>query len=362
MTIPRAEPSRNAGRWPDDLPEEDVTLFGLANVLLRHWRLIGGAMLVGALLGVASKLFAPAVYVASTSFMPQGTDVQRTSMAVLAGQLGIGLPTSAGTQSPKFYVDLFSSHEFLAPIASDTFTVAEERGKRATLGELYDVREKTPNVREEIVVALLSSLLSPASDAKTGIVSVSVTTKWPSISLAIAQRLVSRVNDYNLHVRQSQAGEERRFLSERLKVARDTLFEAENRLKFFLQQNRQYATSAELTFEHDRLARDVSLAQQILMSLSQSYEDAKIREVRDTPVITVTEPARLPFGPKRRRLLSRGVLGLLLGAMIAGFAVLVADAFQRRRRKDDPDVEEFVSLLKKAGRPFFRAREIPGRQ
>jgi uncharacterized protein involved in exopolysaccharide biosynthesis len=362
MTIPRAEPSRNAGRWPNDVPEEDVTLFGLANVLLRHRRLIGGAMVIGAILGVASKLFSPSVYVASTSFMPQGTDVQRTGIAALAGQLGIGLPSAGGAQSPKFYVDLFSSHEFLAPIARDTFTVIEESGKRETLGELYDVRERSPLVREEIIVALLSSLLSATTDAKTGIVSVSVTTKWPSISLAIAQRLVSRVNDYNLHVRQSQAGEERRFLSERLAVARDTLTVAENRLKYFLQQNRQWTTSAELKFEHDRLDRDVVLDQQILMSLSQSYEDAKIREVRDTPVITVVEPARLPFGPKRRRLLSRGILGLLLAAMTAGFAVLIADAFQRRRRKDDPDIEEFVSLLKQAGRPFSRAREIPGRE
>lgn len=361
MTIPRAEQSRGAGKWPDDAPEEEITLFGLANVLLRHRRLIGGAMVVGAILGIAARLFAPAVYVASTSFIPQGAaDVQRTGIAALAGQLGIGVSSGGGIQSPKFYVDLFQSHEFLAPIVHDTFTVAEKGGKRETLGELYDVGEQSPAVREAVLVGVLSSLVGATTDAKTGIVTVTVTTKWPSISFGIAQRLVSRVNDYNLHVRQSQAGEERRFLSERLAVARDTLSVAENRLKFFLQQNRQFATSAELQFEHDRLGRDVSLAQQILLGLAQAYEDAKIREVRDTPVITVVEPARLPFGPQRRRLLSRGILGLLLGAMVAGFAVLIADAFQRRRRKDDPDVEEFVSLLKQAGRPFLRARKVPG--
>src|SRR5258705_8733674 len=229
MTIPRADRPRDAGRWPDDAPEEEVTLFGLVNVLLRHRRLIGAAMLIGAILGIASKIFSPPLYVASTSFMPQGADVQRTGIAALAGQLGIGLATGAGVQSPKFYVDLFQSHEFLAPIVRDTFTVTEKGGKRETLGELYEVREQTPNVREEIVVSLLSSLLSAATDAKTGIVSVSVATKWPSVSFDIAQRLVSRVNDYNLHVRQSQAGEERRFLSERLAVARDTLYLAENR-------------------------------------------------------------------------------------------------------------------------------------
>jgi uncharacterized protein involved in exopolysaccharide biosynthesis len=354
MTIARADRSRDSASRAGDKPHEEISLFGLVNVLLRHRRTIIVTMVVGAIIGTGSRLFAPPVYVASTSFMPQGADVQRTGVAALAGQLGIGLPTTAGVQSPKFYVDLFQSHEFLAPIASDTFTVTENGGKRETLGQLYEIREWAPNIREEIVVATLSGLLSATTDPKTGIVSVSVTTKWPSISLAIAQRLVSRVNDYNLHVRQSQAGEERRFLSGRLTVARDTLFVAENRLKFFLQQNRQYATSADLKFEHDRLERDVTLAQQILMSLAQSYEDAKIREVRDTPVITVVEPARLPFGPQRRRLLSRAVLGSLLGAMIAGFAVLLTDAFQRRRRTSDPDMEEFVSLIKQAARPFFR--------
>src|SRR3712207_7894583 len=50
------------------------------------------------------------------------------------------------------------------------------------------------------------------------------------------------------------------------------------------QRNRDYRNSPELTFQQERLSREVSRVQQLYGRLSEAYEQAKIEEVRDTPV------------------------------------------------------------------------------
>jgi len=91
--------------------------------------------------------------------------------------------------------------------------------------------------------------------------------------------------------RQSQAAAERGFTEERMAEAQEELRAAENELQRFLQNNRQFQNSPELVFQHDRLQRRVAMRQQVYTSLVQSYEQARIDEVPNTPVITVVEYA-----------------------------------------------------------------------
>ena len=82
-------------------------------------------------------------------------------------------------------------------------------------------------------------------------------------------------------------------------VRRD-LQEAENRLAGFLKVNRDYQNAPDLRFQYDRLNREVSIQQQLFVSLAQSFEQAKIDEVRDTPVISVVEAPEVPARPDSR--------------------------------------------------------------
>jgi uncharacterized protein involved in exopolysaccharide biosynthesis len=59
----------------------------------------------------------------------------------------------------------------------------------------------------------------------------------------------------------------------------------------------------------------------LYVTLSTSYEQARIEEFRDTPSITIVDPPRPPYRkawPKRALLVGgAGVLGLVLGLAIA---------------------------------------------
>ncbi|MEO7086931.1 MAG: hypothetical protein ABI442_22355 [Gemmatimonadaceae bacterium] len=350
------EDGRDAKKREDD----EISVYQIGASLLRHrWSIARWIFAVAIVFGLSTLLGKPS-YTSMSSFTPQvSTEGSRSGLASLAGQFGISLGGGDGQgTSPDFYSDLLKSRVILAPIAADTFTVTEEQRKAVTFLDLYQIKAATPERRLDLGVAKLRSLEQTSITTKTGVVQVSVTTQWPSVSLALTQRLVAGVNAFNLRTRQGQASEERQFTETRLQEAKTALRGAEDRLQAFLQSNRQFAGSAELKFQQDRLEREVGLDQQIVTSLSQSYEEVRIREVRNTPVITMVEPPTTPTVPNPRGRGLRILIGLVLGGVVGVILALVGDLSRRSRTDGDPDAVAFFSELQDAKRDMKRV--VPG--
>jgi uncharacterized protein involved in exopolysaccharide biosynthesis len=179
-------------------------------------------------------------------------------------------------------------------------------------------------------------------------VTVGVRTKSPYVSLAIARRLLEGLNNFNLITRQSQAREERRFTELRLSEARAALRTAEDNLQRFLQTNRTFSAAAALRLQQDRLQREVDLQQQVVASLAQQYEANRIREVRDTPVITVIEPPVLAVVPDPRLRVLIVLLGAIGGFGLGVLAVLARESWRRERTLgSDPALPALASEWKR---------------
>ena len=93
--------------------DDEVGLFGVANVLLRRWTLVAGLPLLAALLAGAVSLLVPPTFTATTSFVPEVRPQSRLPAGLggltgIAGQLGISLGADAN-QSPRFYADVVKS-------------------------------------------------------------------------------------------------------------------------------------------------------------------------------------------------------------------------------------------------------------
>jgi uncharacterized protein involved in exopolysaccharide biosynthesis len=160
--------------------------------------------------------------------------------------------------------------------------------------------------------------------------------------------MVDLVNRFNLERRQSNASQEREFIEGQLSRAESALHAAEDSLRRFLEQNRNYQNSPSLRFRHERLQRRVSLRQQVFSSLSESYQQARIDEVRNTPVITVVQPPELPARPDPRQLLLKGALGLVLGGMLGVFGAFGHEMMTATRQRDPDDYAEFERLKQEA--------------
>jgi len=287
----------------------------------------------------------PTLYSATASFIPQGADPGRSGLAGLAGQLGVALPATGQALSPDFYVKLVRSRELLRAVVRDTFVVQEMGGRRIPFLSLFDINDSTASRREEEGVRLLMTMIKASATKTTGVVEFSVATKWPSVSVAIATAVVNGINDFNQRMRQEQAGAERKFVETRLGIAGSDLRAAEDRLEDFLRTNRQFANSPDLSFQRDRLQRDVALKQQVFTTLTQSYEEVRIREVRDTPVITLVEEPSVPTLPEPSGRLLTVLLGLLFGGFLGVASAAFSESVVRGRRAGDPYAEEFSGAL-----------------
>ena len=113
--------------------------------------------------------------------------------------------------------------------------------------------------------------------------------------------MIDRVHQYNLQKLRATAAAERVFVEGRAALEADSLRAAEMRLQAFQQANRALTNSPELAFRRERLQRDVQLHEALYTNLLRGLDEARIREVRNTPVITVVEEPRLAAIPRSRR-------------------------------------------------------------
>jgi uncharacterized protein involved in exopolysaccharide biosynthesis len=354
MSDSLGQPSEAAApRWQDDT--EEISFASLLAVLLRHRRRVVGLPLLVALVWVAIVLILPREYTAEAVFTPSTSSGQLSQLAGLAAQFGVSVQQGQTNESPAFYADLLQSQELLRSTVETPYRFPDSRAADADtlsgdLVTLLDVGGSDSAKRVEKAVEKLRSRLTIGTDATTGLVTVDVQTRWAVLSRDVASRLLNLVNAFNLETRQTQAAAERRFLEGRVETSRDSLRTTEDDLQVFLEHNRSYQNSPQLQFEYDRLQRHVTLQQQGYSTLAQSLEQAKIDQVRNTPVITVVEPPVAPARPDRRHLLLKAALGLVLGGVLA-VAWAFGSEWARRAPSEEP--EEYREL----GREWAETKE-----
>jgi uncharacterized protein involved in exopolysaccharide biosynthesis len=322
-----------------------MSLLALTNIVLRsRWTVIRIALLA-AIVTVAVFLLRPREYTSAATFRLQNRAAPRENLSGLAAQFGLTIPFTDASQTPAFYVDLLRSREILGSAVTQQYPAATlPAGQTTDLVEAFNVKGKTPEIRRDYAMEKLSDAMTVLASPRTGVISLSVTLRDPVLAQAVALHLIDRINVFNLESRQSQAGAERRFVEGRLEEVRRDLRKAEDRMQAFLQRNREYRNSPELTFQQERLARDVSLQQDVYSTLSQSFEQAKIEEVRDTPALTLIDRPERPVQPDRRGLAKKGILALILGGLLGVGIVLVREAFRRTHGASSDELREFQDL------------------
>lgn len=329
-------------------PDDSIPLFALATTLVRNrWRIVLWAI-VGGVIALAPVINKPLTYRAAASFIPQGYSATSSGLAGLAGQFGLSLGASGGNASlsPEFYVRLVKSRVVLQPIVHDSFVVQELGPQPRPLMDLLNVPVSSPESREERAIEALSGMITPSISKTTGVVELGVASEYRSLALAVTNKLIDGLNDYNQRVRLSAAVQERKQVESRLAIANQELRDAEAQLDAFQRANRSIGSSPELSTQRDRLQRNVALKQSLYTSLATSYEDVRVREARDAPVISIFEPPAVPTKPQPRGRFGRLLFGLMLGAIFGVFATFTSSFMANRRAAGDVDAMDFLSALR----------------
>ena len=334
---------------PETPPANDeLSVISIINSILRHRWLILALILLGGLYLGYKSMKQPRLYTTEAQFMPKGSRGQ-SQIQGLAQQFGIAVGGGDAGASPQFYMDLLESRPLLAAVATRQYRVRTDKGiVTGNLAGIYGIRNRNPAIVKSSVVNALKGQVDENTSLKTGVITVTVHAKYPELAVQIAQGLLDQVNAFNLNRRQESASAEREFIERRLAEAQSNLSQAEDNLQGFLQENRDFRSSPSLQLEFDRLNRSVGSRQALYNSLATSYENAKIEEVRDLPVISILETPEMPIQPDPHGGKRKVILGMLVG-LIAGIVLaFVLDRLAANRNLRSDELEEFAALKREA--------------
>jgi uncharacterized protein involved in exopolysaccharide biosynthesis len=305
----------------------------LLSRLLRYRVIVIGLPLLFLFSAYAISKFKGPRYSSESRFVPQRGSDASTPLASLGAQFGINLPgLSSGGESLEFYAELIKSPGILRKAVLSHYAAAGGR----TLVDLYKKDATDPDQQIRNAIQQLGKDLGVGAVVRTGIITVTVRAKTPALAVEINDRLLDLLNQFNLESRQKKASAERQFVEGRLDEAHKEVVAAQSNLTSFYEQNRRIEQSPELRNRAADLERQVSFHQQVYTSLAQSVEEARIREVRNTPAITLIDAPSDWVRRTSRPAVISAALAAMLGTVIAVTLVLILDGFERQRR-EDPD-------------------------
>lgn len=297
-------------------PASDVAQAAVLSTVIRRFPLIVTITVVVGALGAGGLLMLPNKYTATVRLAPEAR--QSVLPGQLAGLAGLaGIQVGGETQSPQFYASVLRSRPLVYAILERRYPTTPDLADSALLLDVFKPRGRTPAERRWQASQMFNAITSVGVDARTGIVAYSVTFESPVLAASVANAVAAELNRFNAEARQSQAGMRRRFIEERVTEVGDSLRRAEDAMRQFLAQNRDFRNSPRLTFEHARLERAVTMQEEVYVDLLRRLSGARIEEVDDVPVVTTVEPALPPeqkSSPRRGRLL----------ILLTGFAAAVA--------------------------------------
>jgi uncharacterized protein involved in exopolysaccharide biosynthesis len=331
-----------------------ATPLAVVNLLLRNAGLIAGIVALTALLATTFTLVRGANYVAESRFTPHGGTQGPNRLAGLATQFGINVSNAADDESVDFYAELARSTELLREVASTRYNFSLKNGEvhSGTIAELYHLKGDTQEEKLRRATAWLHDATSAGANVKAGLVTLRTTAKWPELATLINRRLLDLINEFNVKKRKTSASAEREFVEARLEASKNELRTAEEAVQRFKEQNRLLG-APQLQAQLARLERQVDLQNQVYTGLATAYEQARVEEVRNTPVVTVVD------GPEHSAKRAGGILlvniliGIVVGTLLGIVAALLREYLRRVERDDPATYAEFDRLYRAT---FYRLR------
>jgi uncharacterized protein involved in exopolysaccharide biosynthesis len=349
-------------------PSDEISVVSVVNVILRHRILIVTLMLLFGFYNGFKSITSPKRYTVESQFLVKGSR-GAGQLGGIAAQLGINVGGGDANSNPQFYLDLIEAKAILWPIAQMSYTVKTDTGVvTGNLLKIFNIKDPRPNVARAKVIDALKGAISETSSLKTGVITVLVRSGRPDLAVQISSNLLNQINVYNLQRRQEQAAGERAFVEKQVDEKRADLRQAEGELRDFLEANRMYTQSPELILERTRLQRAVDMRNVLYTSMLQSYEAARIDEMRDLPVISVIEPPEMPIENDPRGGVKKTLIGLAVGLVLGIVIAFFREKMAANKEAQTDEFVEFAALRKAAvgdlthpWRPFGRAfRRRPG--
>lgn len=301
----------------ENLPKELEWIFDprdIGKFLFRNKLKIASAFLIGAMGGYFYSLTMPNRFKVSATILPQQASESRLSgaLSALGGLVGGG--GSGGDGNSRVYPVIIKSRRILKPVLD-----AEFGGK--TFRQIFIDEFKPAKYPEETIIGTVQrKILEINVDRSTGVTTLTVTYSDPAVAAAFANALILQLDHFFNFQYQTAASMQKKMMESRLESVTDSLRIYENRLADFLNRNRSFEHSPDLTIQEMRLRRNLEVQSTLYKELIRQGEAVKFNELSMNPVLNVLDeavPATEKSGPIRRK------IAAICGIVATMFAMVV---------------------------------------
>ena len=340
--------------------EDEIDLLELAKTIWSKRMFIVKVVALGAVIGVIAALLSPKEYKSTATLMPEYSTESQGGASSLLRQYGGLLGVSGGSytnnsnairvdlypnivQSTNFQLKLMDQPFYFSDINQeatlfDYYTELKRPGVLGILAEntiglpgkilgaILPENEKMTTIPGEIneslvlnlsnkersVISTLKQNISASLDESSGIVSVSVTLPDNVAAAAVTEYTIKELTDYLTEYRTEKVLRDLTFVEEQLATAEARFEEAQLTLAEFRDSN-QGMLSARAQTEEQRLNSEYQIAFNLYNSLTQQYEEAKLKVQEETPVFKTLEAVQVPLQDE-----TSGAMILIVFIMLSG--------------------------------------------
>lgn len=306
--------------------------------ILRYKKLTYIIVTSSVLVALAYCVIVKNEYTSTASILPSGETSRMSELKNLAAgsldELDLSLMVQVPDNSSVLYPKVLSSRLISEKILKRDYLFADKNQHiLMSLQEYLD----TDNI--DLALHGLGELIKIDTDKRTGVVSLSATTRYPELSAAIVGAYLEELDNYNIHHRRSRAGNNEEFISKRLVEVKHELQQAEDTLKSFKEKNMNYLKSDDpgLQLQLSRLQRDVELKAGLYISLNQQHEIARLEAAKDVPIVQVLDVGAVPLvksSPRRSIILLAAFFGSLICSVLLSLWLDLSSKRQIKRNID----------------------------
>lgn len=324
-----------------NIKEMEINIFELASLFLNRKKWIASVVSIATILAVIIVLLMPDKYISTASILPSGP---QDKMSMLKDFAGFGSISGKDENSSELFPEILKSQLILGRVSQKKFEFnAGSQKMNIKLADYFEI--KNP----ELLKQALANITRINTDKKTGIIYISVETKYPGLSQAIVAEYLSELDNFNLHRNKLKAKENAEYLSNQLQQSEKELNAAELELEGFQKANRDWYKSShpEITMMISRLKRNIEIKTQKYIYLSREYQIANLDVQKDIPIVRILDAPSLPLlksGPKRRLITTLSFIVSLMGVLLS--IIIIEYLKMRTAGTEKESYENFREELK----------------
>ncbi len=350
-----------AGQTYGDYEKDEIDLIELVKTIWDNRKVIYRFLAVGIVLGVMVALLSPKEYVSNATLMPEySTESQGGASSLLqqyGGLIGLSGGGTYNSASNAIRVDLYpkivqslsfqdklAREEFYFPDYDTTASFYEYYLEIQSPGALGYIKKFTIGLPgtiigafqdietvasagitketeivelskvEMAVIESLRSRITAILDDESGVVTVRAQMGDPKLAAYVTKYAIEELTVYLTEYRTEKVLRDLEFIEEQLAKAENRFQKAQLALAEFRDSNQGNLTAKART-EEQRLNSEYDLAFNLYNSLTQQYEEAKLKVQEETPVFKVLQPVQVPVNDE-----TSGAMILIVFVMLSGIA------------------------------------------